>query len=65
LRLPVSAQPEGALRAHDIEWTEAAGFPYAGTFHGPAEVDVSTLKKGTIVRFGQYVDSRKVLMRCR
>ncbi|HWF08417.1 MAG TPA: nuclear transport factor 2 family protein [Bryobacteraceae bacterium] len=97
--------------AHDVEWTAAAGFPYAGTFHGPAEVvknvfvrlatewedfkpdlenlydagdtvvatgyyrgtyrrtgrameasfaHVFTVKKGKIVRFVQYVDSRKV-----
>jgi ketosteroid isomerase-like protein len=27
----------GAL-ADDIEWTEAAGFPYGGTYHGPQAV---------------------------
>jgi ketosteroid isomerase-like protein len=95
----------------DVEWTEAAGFPYAGTYRGPAEVvrsvfvrlatewdgfkadmenlydagdtivatgfyrgtykatetpmvasfaHVLTLKDGKIVRFVQYVDSKKV-----
>ncbi|MEU1272291.1 nuclear transport factor 2 family protein [Streptomyces sp. NPDC005799] len=24
--------------APDVEWTEMAGFPYAGTYHGPAAV---------------------------
>jgi ketosteroid isomerase-like protein len=26
------------LLDHDVEWTEAAGFPYAGVYHGPAAV---------------------------
>ena len=97
--------------APDVEWTEAAGFPYAGTYHGPDEIvknvffrlgtewdgfrvlpgefhdageniimtgfyegtykasgkpmrasvaHVLTLRDGKIVRFVQYVDSRKV-----
>ncbi len=97
--------------APDVEWTEAAGFPYAGTYHGVDEIvknvfarlgsewegfrpdvenlhdagdtiiatgfyrgtyrktnrpmeasfaHVFTLKDGKIVRFVQYVDSRKV-----
>lgn len=27
-----------SILAADVEWTETAGFPYAGTYHGPAEV---------------------------
>ncbi len=27
-----------AALAPDVEWTEAAGFPYAGTYHGPDDV---------------------------
>lgn len=97
--------------APDVEWTEAAGFPYAGTYRGVDEIvrnvfmklgsewegfradtdklhdagdtiiatgfyrgtykktnrpmvasfaHVMTLKDGRIVRFVQYVDSRKV-----
>jgi hypothetical protein len=97
--------------APDVEWTEAAGFPYGGKYHGTAEVlrnvlvrlatewegfrpdvesffdagetivvtgfyrgtfkatgrameasfaHVLTLNHGKIVRFVQYVDSRKV-----
>jgi ketosteroid isomerase-like protein len=100
-----------AVLAPDVEWTEAAGFPYAGTYRGAdeivknvfarlgsewegfkADVDqwhdagdtiiatgfyrgtyrktnrpmeasfahVLTLKDGKIVRFVQYVDSKKV-----
>jgi len=100
-----------AALAPDVEWTEAAGFPYAGTYHGPDEVaknvfaklggewdgfrvdveafhdagdtiitrgfyrgaykktgrsmaasfaHVLTLKGGKVVRFVQYVDSKKV-----
>ena len=100
-----------AALAPDVEWTEAAGFPYAGTYRGPDEVaknvfarlgsewngfhidveayhdagdtiivrgfyggsygktgrpmkasfaHVLTLKGGKVVRFVQYVDSRKV-----
>jgi uncharacterized protein len=35
------AETRGALRAAlaaDVEWTEAAGFPYAGTYVGPDAV---------------------------
>ena len=100
-----------AALAPDVEWTEAAGFPYAGTYHGEAEIarnvfvrlatewegfrvdmenlydagdtiiaagfyrgtyrntsrsmeasfaHILTLKGGRIVRFVQYVDSKKV-----
>ena len=100
-----------AALAPDVEWTEAAGFPYAGTYRGADEIvrnvfarlgsewdgfrpdvenfhdagdtivvtgfyrgtykktnramaasfaHVLTLKDGKIVRFVQYVDSRKV-----
>jgi ketosteroid isomerase-like protein len=100
-----------AALAPDVEWTEAAGFPYGGTFHGVDEIGrnvfarlgsewegfradmenlhdagdtiiatgfyrgtyrktnrpmessfahVFTLKEGKIIRFVQYVDSRKV-----
>ncbi len=105
--------PDGLLEAldPDVEWTEAAGFPYGGKYHGTAEVmrnvlvrlatewegfrpdvesffdagetilvtgfyrgtfkatgrameasfaHVLTLNHGKIVRFVQYVDSRKV-----
>ena len=105
--------PEALLGtlAADVEWTEAAGFPYAGTYHGTAEVvrnvfvrlatewegfrvdtedlhdagdtvvargfyrgsyrgtgksmeasfaHVLTLRDGKVVRFVQYVDSKKV-----
>lgn len=105
--------PEALLSAlaPDVEWTEAAGFPYAGTYRGAAEIvrsvfvrlatewegfkadmdnlydagdtiiatgfyrgtyrstsrsmeasfaHVLTLKEGKIVRFVQYVDSKKV-----
>lgn len=27
-----------AVLDKDVEWTEAAGFPYAGTYHGPEAV---------------------------
>lgn len=27
-----------ALLAPDVRWTDAAGFPYGGTYHGPDEV---------------------------
>jgi ketosteroid isomerase-like protein len=27
-----------ALLAPDVSWTEATGFPYGGTYHGPDEV---------------------------
>lgn len=100
-----------AALAPDVEWTEAAGFPYGGTYRGADEIvrnvfarlgsewegfrpdvenfydagdtiivtgfyrgtykktnramaasfaHVITLKDGGIVRFVQYVDSRKV-----
>lgn len=100
-----------AALAPDVEWTEAAGFPYGGTYRGADEIvrnvfarlgsewegfrpdvenfydagdtiivtgfyrgtykktsramaasfaHVLTLKDGKIVRFVQYVDSRKV-----
>lgn len=100
-----------AALAPDVEWTEAAGFPYAGTYRGVDEIvqnvfarlgsewegfraeiekfhdagdaiiatgfysgtyrktnramrasfaHVLTLKDGKIVRFVQYVDSKKV-----
>jgi len=100
-----------AALAPDVEWTEAAGFPYGGTYHGADEIvknvferlgaewenfrvdaeaiydagdtvigtgfyrgtykgtsrsmsasfaHVFTLKGGKIVRFVQYVDSKKV-----
>jgi hypothetical protein len=100
-----------ATLAPDVEWTEAAGFPYAGTYVGAPEIvrnvfvrlatewdgfkadvenfydagdtiiatgfyrgtyrttarpmeasfaHVLTLREGKIVRFVQYVDSRKV-----
>lgn len=100
-----------AALAPDVEWTEAAGFPYAGTYRGAEEIvqnvfarlgsewegfrpdveafhdagdtvivrgfyrgtykktkrpmnasfaHVLTLKGGKIVRFVQYVDSKKV-----
>lgn len=100
-----------AALAPDVEWTEAAGFPYGGTYRGADEIvrnvfarlgsewegfrpdvenfydagdtiivtgfyrgtykktnramaasfaHVITLKDGRIVRFVQYVDSRKV-----
>ena len=100
-----------AALSPDVEWTEAAGFPYAGTYRGPDEVaknvfarlgsewngfridveafhdagdsiivrgfyggsykktgrsmkasfaHVLTLQNGKVVRFVQYVDSKKV-----
>lgn len=38
--------------ADDIAWTEAAGFPYAGTYHGPEAV-----RKGVFERLGTEWDS--------
>jgi ketosteroid isomerase-like protein len=29
----------------DVEWTEMAGFPYAGTYHGPDEVATKVLAR--------------------
>jgi uncharacterized protein len=34
-----------AVFSADIEWTEAKGFPYGGTYHGPAAVVESICKK--------------------
>ena len=31
--------------APELEWTEAAGFPYAGTYHGFAEVEQQVFKR--------------------
>ncbi|MGH3787237.1 MAG: nuclear transport factor 2 family protein [Pseudonocardiaceae bacterium] len=38
-----------------IEWTEAAGFPYAGTYHGPQAV-----LEGVFARLGSEWDGFKV-----
>lgn len=31
--------------AADLEWTEMAGFPYAGTYHGPDEVRAGVFER--------------------
>lgn len=42
--------------APDITWTEAAGFPYAGTYHGPDEV-----RAGVFERLPKDFDDYSVL----
>ena len=55
-----------------VEWTEAAGFPYSGTYHCPQAVLAGvfafsarfahawTINSGKILRFEQVVDSAEV-----
>lgn len=39
----------------NVEWTEAAGFPYAGTYHGP-----QAILEGVFARLGREWDDFKI-----
>lgn len=43
------------LLDENVEWTEAAGFPYAGTYHGPQAV-----LEGVFARLGGEWDGFKI-----
>lgn len=55
-----------AALAPDARWTEAAGFPYAGTYRRTGKAMTASfahlyhLKDCKIVRMEQYVDSHQV-----
>ena len=60
-----------AVLAPDASWTEAAGFPYAGTYVGPEQIVAGVFKRlaaewdGKIVSMEQYVDRHQVQLALR